>query len=89
MLRIAPHVAWNNVAGELALFDSRDGSYHALNLSGAAIWRSIAAGIPEGEIAGHLAAAHDAPRDMIAANVAEFIDAALAKGLLIRTENSA
>ena len=89
MLSIAPHIAWNNVEGELALFDSRDGSYHALNRSGAAIWRAIAAGIPESGIADRLADAHDAPREMIAANVREFIDTALAKGLLVRTEDSA
>lgn len=82
MLRIAPHIAWNNVEGELALFDSRDGSYHALNGSGAAIWRAIAAGHDEPGIVDALAAQFDAPRAEIAGNVAEFVAMARAKGLL-------
>jgi hypothetical protein len=82
LLRIAPHIAWNNVEGELALFDSRDGTYHALNGSGAAIWRAIAAGLDERGIVDVLAAQFDAPRAAIAENLAEFIAAARAKGLL-------
>lgn len=82
MLRIAPHIAWNNVEGELALFDSRDGTYHALNGSGAAIWRAIAAGQGQPDIVDSLAARFDAPRAAIEANVAEFIAAARARGLL-------
>jgi len=82
LLRIAPHISWNNVEGELALFDSRDGSYHALNGSAAAIWRAIAAGQDEPGVADALAARFEAPRSAIAEQVAEFIAAARAKGLL-------
>lgn len=82
MLRIAPHIAWNNVEGELALFDSRDGSYHALNGSGAAIWRAIAAGHDQPGIVEALAAQFDAPRAAIEASVVEFVAAARARGLL-------
>lgn len=82
MLRIAPHIAWNNVEGELALFDSRDGTYHALNGSAAAIWRAIAAGHDEAGIVDALAARFDAPRAAIVENVAEFVASARAKGLL-------
>lgn len=82
MLTISTHVAWNNVEGELALFDSRDGTYHALNGSGAAIWRAIAAGHDRTGIVNSLAAQFDAPRAAIEENVADFIAAALAKGLL-------
>jgi hypothetical protein len=82
LLRIAPHIAWNNVEGELALFDSRDGTYHALNGTGAAIWREIAAGHGQPGIVDRLATRFDAPRAAIEASVAEFIAAARAKGLL-------
>lgn len=82
MLTIAPYVAWNNVEGELALFDSRDGTYHALNGSAAAIWRAIAAGQSSAEIVDTIAARFDAPPSAIAQHVDEFIAAALAKGLL-------
>lgn len=82
MPRIASHIAWNNVEGELALFDSRDGSYHALNGSGAEIWRAIAAGLDEAAIAEALAAAHDAPRALVAEDVRDFLVRARAAGLL-------
>ncbi|MES2442346.1 MAG: PqqD family protein, partial [Pseudomonadota bacterium] len=72
MPKIAPHIAWNPVEGELALFDSRDGRYHALNGPGAAIWRAIAAGLDEEAIVDALAASHDAPRETIAGHVREF-----------------
>jgi hypothetical protein len=82
LIRIAPHIAWNCEEGELVLFDARDGSYHALNGTGAAIWRAIAAGNDRPDIVDRLAAQFDAPRPAIEENVAEFIDAALARGLL-------
>lgn len=83
MLRVAPHISWNNVEGELALFDSRSGAYHALNGSGAAIWRAVAAEMSEDEVVTALAATHDVPRETIAADVRAFIADALARELLI------
>ena len=85
MLRIAPHISWNNVEGELALFDSRSGAYHALNGSAAAIWRAVAAEMTEGEAVEALANMHDAPREAITADVRAFIADALARELLIET----
>ncbi|WP_066822976.1 PqqD family protein [Sphingomonas mali] len=82
MLKIAPHIAWNNVGGELALFDGRDGTYHALNESSAAIWRGIAAGLDETEIVRSLAENHNAEPAEIGRDVREFIDLARTKGLL-------
>ena len=82
MLKIAPYIAWNNVGGELALFDSRDGAYHALNASGAAIWREVAAGLDEAGIVRALAADHNAPAAEIEQDVRAFLDLARAKGLL-------
>lgn len=83
MLRIASHIAWNDVPGELALFDSRDGSYHALNGSAAAIWRAIASGLDVTAIVDGLASAYDAPRDAIQSHVDDFLEDARAKGLLV------
>jgi hypothetical protein len=82
LLKIAPYIAWNNVGGELALFDSRDGAYHALNASGAAIWRAIADGLDPAGVVRVLAEQHDAPPSEIEQDVREFIDLARAKGLL-------
>ena len=82
LLTIAPHIAWNNVEGELALFDTRNGSYHALNPSGAEIWRAIAAGQDEAQAAGALAARYHAPHAEILADIRAFIADARARGLL-------
>ncbi|MCW3848242.1 HPr-rel-A system PqqD family peptide chaperone [Sphingomonas sp. LB-2] len=83
MLSVAPYISWNNVEGELALFDTRSGAYHALNASGAAIWRALASGKGEAETVDALAAAHDATREAIADAVRTFIADALARGLLV------
>ena len=84
MIRIAPSIAWNNVDGELAVFDPRDGRYHALNGSAAAIWRGIAEQQPIPAIVARLAEQHEAPPERIAADVSAFVEAALDKGLLER-----
>ena len=49
--RIPDHIVWQDVPGELALFDARDQTYSALNGSAAAIWREVAREdhAPEGE----------------------------------------
>lgn len=83
MLKIPPYVSWNPVAGELALFDARDGKYHALNGSAAAIWRAIAAGLDEPALVHELMARYDAPHETIAQAVSDFVATALAKGILI------
>jgi hypothetical protein len=84
LIRIAPSVAWNNIDGELAVFDPRDGRYHALNGSAAAIWREIAEQQPLPAIVARLAERHKAPPDRVAADVSAFVEAALGKGLLER-----
>jgi len=83
LLIISPHISWNPVEGELALFDARTGAYHALNASGAAIWRAIAAGKNGDDLIDSLAAAHGVPRDRMATDVAAFVADALARELLI------
>jgi hypothetical protein len=83
MLKIAPYISWTPVEGELALFDVRDGSYHALNVSAAEIWRGLAAGTAPDELAATIAAAYRAPEDEVARSVGDFVADALAKGLLV------
>ncbi len=82
MLIIPDYVVWQNVEGELALFDSRDGSYHALNGSAAEVWRELATTQDTGAIVERLAREYDASADEIAADVASFIHWAEARGLL-------
>jgi hypothetical protein len=81
-LSIPDHIVWQNVEGELALFDRRDDSYHALNGSAATIWRLVAEGMSPLAIVDALAAGYAAPRATIAQGVDSFIADAVQKGLL-------
>lgn len=85
MVRIAPHITWNNVEGDLALFDLRDGRYHALNGSAAEIWRAIAEDLPMDAIIARLARHYSAEPDRITADTDAFVHAAIASGLLERS----
>ncbi|MDK2766920.1 MAG: PqqD family protein [Sphingomonas sp.] len=83
MIRPASELSWPPVAGELAIYDARDGQYHVLNPSAAAIWTAIAAETPVAQIATDLAARHGIAVDAIRADVDAFITDALQLGLLI------
>lgn len=83
-LIIPAHIVWQNVPGDLALFDTETGSYYALNGSAAAIWREIAGGADAETAASRLAERYNAPRPEVSADVAAFVADALAKGLLVR-----
>lgn len=82
-LRIPDHIVWQDVPGDLALFDTQRGVYHALNGSAAAIWRVLAAGIDPATIAHRLAEQHAAPLEAIASDVAAFLADARANALLV------
>lgn len=76
------HIIWNDVDGELVLFDSRDGSYHALNEVGSYIWRNIAHGREVALIIKDLYDQYQQDETSIRADVQLFLTDALAKGLL-------
>lgn len=76
------HVVWNDVEGELILFDSRDGCYHALNEVGSHIWREIAHGRPLPHIINDLCGRYDGDETAIRNGVRVFLSSARAKGLL-------
>jgi Coenzyme PQQ synthesis protein D (PqqD) len=76
------HTIWNDVEGELVLFDSRDGSYHALNEVGSYIWRNIAHGRELSLIIQDLHNQYQQDETAIRADVQLFLSDALAKGLL-------
>lgn len=82
---VSAHVAWRNVDGELVLFDRRDGSYHALNQTGSAIWRDVAEGTAMEIVVDVLARRFGTSAEVIAADVISFIAAAVAKGFLLPT----
>lgn len=83
MIRPAPELSWPPVAGELAIYDARDGRYHVLNPSAAAIWVAIAAETPIAQIAANLATAHGVPVEAMRADVDSFVADALHLGLLL------
>lgn len=83
MIRPAPELSWPPVAGELAVYDARDGQYHVLNPSAAAIWTAMAAQTPVSQIVADLAARHGIAVEAMRADVDAFIAEALALGLLI------
>jgi len=82
MIRPAPELSWPPVTGELAIYDARDGRYHVLNPSAAAIWKAIAAETPLRQIAADLAAAHDVPVEAMQHDVDAFVADAFQLGLL-------
>jgi hypothetical protein len=81
--RIPDHIVWQDVPGELALFDARDQTYSALNGSAAAIWREVARGVDQDTIVRTLAAQYDLPDHAIAADVTAFLTDAVGRGLLV------
>jgi hypothetical protein len=83
MIRPAPDLTWPPVSGEMALYDARDGRYHVLNSSAAAIWAAIAAETPIEQVAADLADAHCVPIEAMRADVDAFVANALQLGLLV------
>lgn len=80
---VAPSVSWRDVPGELVLFDARDETYHTLNPSASQIWRLLARGADLEAATAALGEQFSAPREAIAADVAEFAAFALDRGLLV------
>jgi len=83
MIRPAPDLTWPSVSGEMAVYDARDGRYHVLNGSAAAIWAAIAAETPIEQVAADLANAHGVPIEALQADVDAFVADALRLGLLV------
>ena len=83
MAQVADHIVWHDVEGELVLFDSHTGRYLSLNGTATIIWRCIARGDGLSQIAEQLAADYDAPHEVLEADIAAFVEHALAKGLLV------
>jgi hypothetical protein len=88
MLTIPSYIAWQNVDGDLALFDERDDRYHLLNGTAAAIWRGIAAGLDRAMLIDRIATDFRVKADDIVADVDAFTEAAIAQGLLLRQGTS-
>jgi hypothetical protein len=86
MLTIPTYISWQDVDGELALFDERDDRYHLLNGTAAAIWRGIAAGLDRAMLIERIAAGFRVKPEDILADIDAFAEAAIAHGLLLRND---
>ena len=85
-LTIPTYITWQDVDGELALFDERDDRYHLLNGTGATIWRGIAAGMDRTMLIEQIAAGFRVKPGEIIADIDAFAEAAIAQGLLLRKD---
>lgn len=83
MISRAPWISWGSNEASLVLFDGRDGSYHALNEAGSAIWKALSAGRQPSDVVELLVVGRSDLRAVISADVDEFVAAALGKGLLV------
>jgi len=89
MIRIEPHVVWQDVPGELVLYDQHGNAYHALDRVGSDIWRLLAGGGDIDAAVADLAQRYDASAERIEADVVQFVADARGKGLLSDAEPTA
>jgi len=82
-IKCAPSVTWGPGETELLLFDSRDGSYHSLNASAARIWLELSKGRQPADIGEMIAEMHGVSVALVAPDVAEFVERAFRKNLLV------
>jgi len=88
MLTIPTYITWQDVDGELALFDERDERYHLLNGTAAVIWRGIAAGMDRAMLIDRISADFEVTPGDIVADIAAFAEAAIALGLLLKKDEA-
>ncbi|MDM4772590.1 PqqD family protein [Solimonas sp. SE-A11] len=81
--RPASWVYWNAAGSELVLFDTRNGSYHALNASGSAIWELIGEWGEPAQVVAALQIRFPESGGQLAIEVEQFIARALELGLLV------
>lgn len=82
MISVTSHVVWQDVPGELVLFDQQGNAYHALDAIGSEIWRQLAANGDVDAVIADLTERYDAPPERIAEDVRGFVATARDKGLL-------
>lgn len=76
-------ISWTDNGGPALLFDHERDSYHALNKWATDLWRMLESGANESEITTTLTQRYQAEPETIAADVAAFLDSALASGLIV------
>lgn len=81
--KCAPTVTSGPGEVEPVLFDSRDGSYHALNASAAQIWLELSNGLQPEDIAEVIGSRHGINPALVAPDIAEFVERACRMNLLV------
>jgi hypothetical protein len=75
-------VEWREVEGEVVAVDLRTSEYLAINRTGAALWRELAAGATPAELARRLVARFDVEPSAAGRDVADFLAFLEQRGLL-------
>lgn len=78
------HVVWREVDDQIVLLDLDGSTYFRLNDSAAVLWRQIIGGADEAALPSVLVDTYSIPPERAAAEVAEFLDALEAKGMVER-----
>lgn len=83
-LCISPSLTWNDVEGELVLFNCDTGSYHALNHTASRIWCCLASGKNYPEIVASCMQQYDVDEAFIKEEINRFLSDSVTQGLLTR-----
>jgi hypothetical protein len=78
----SPDVLAAHLSGEAVLLDLRDKNYYRLNETAAAVWRSIEAGLADGEIVARVAVDFDVSQSDSAAGIERVIAEFVTLGLI-------
>jgi Coenzyme PQQ synthesis protein D (PqqD) len=83
VLRLRPEaLSWREVGGELVAVDTQTSTYLAANPTGLLLWRALADGTTEEQLAAGLVERFGIEPDRAAADVARFVESVRARGLL-------
>src|SRR5262245_64635249 len=83
VVRVAPNVSWNDVDADLVVFNTRDGTYHALDRAGSEVWRAVARDSRLAVVIAGLRARYPEAATAIADGVIDFGGRAARVGLLV------
>lgn len=87
IVRVPPHVTWNDVDADLVVFNQQDGTYHAFERVGSDVWRAIARESRLAVVVAELRARYADAAQEIAADVSEFVGRAARLGLLVVSDS--
>lgn len=75
-------LTWREIDGEVVILDLEHSRYLSLNGTGAFLWRALADGVDDGELAALLSDRYDLDRDRATRDIAVFLERCTALGLV-------